>query len=271
MNKKLSDKKSQSIEKIFCAEPDGVISFVGGGGKTSLMFHLANLLVLAGERVLTTTTTNIFVPSPEQSTTLLVDENPETLLQLVASCRRCTSHVTAASVYQSEIGKLKGFDPEHIMAFEKSGLFDWILVEADGAAGRPLKAPAEHEPVIPSNTSVIVAVAGLDVLGKPLSDDFVFRSALAEKLMGLKKGEAVTESALACFFARPATLFKGAPAGLRRLIFLNKADDYKSRGAGRRIAAQLRYSNPAVAETLIVGQALEKITFHSVHSLVQGE
>lgn len=256
------------IEKIFCTEPQGVISFVGGGGKTSLMFHLANLLALAGQRVLTTTTTKIFVPTPEQSDTVLVENDPQAVLRLVSSCRKCSNHITAAATYLVDSCKLKGFSPEDVNVFEKSGLFDWVLVEADGAAGRPLKAPEEHEPVIPSNTTVLVAVAGLDVLGKQLSENYVFRSSLAGKLMALTEGETVTESALVRFFSQPLGPFKDAPSGSRRLIFFNKADDSDLRASAERIARQLRQIRKPVAEAIIVGQALERIMIHSVYSMV---
>lgn len=258
-----------SIEKILCSEQHGVISFVGAGGKTSLMFHLARQLDLSGFRVLTTTTTKISVPTPEQSETVLVDADPRIILLQASACRKTSNHVTAAAAYLSESGKLKGFDPEAIKLFEESGLFDWILVEADGSAGRPLKAPADHEPVIPSNSSVLLAMAGLDAIGKPLSENSVFRSALAGKLMLLTDGETVTESAMARLFANPAGSFKGAPSGSRRFIFLNKADDSKHAAAGARIAELLRKEHTVGVESLIVGQTMEQFTIHSVHSLTE--
>ena len=258
-----------SIEKILCSEPQGVISFVGGGGKTSLMFHLANLLVQSGQRVLTTTTTKIFIPTPEQSETVLVDSDMQTILRQALSCRKCSGHVTAAVGLIPESGKLKGFEPDDINVFKESRLFDWILVEADGAAGRSLKAPAEHEPVIPSATSVLVAVVGLDVIGRTLSDDSVFRSSLAGKLMGLAAGDMVTESALTRFFAQLAGPFKGAPPSCRRFIFLNKADNPERIAVGARIAGTLRRTKGIpVAESVIVGQALDRIRVRAVHSLV---
>ena len=111
------------IEEILCFEPRGVISFVGGGGKTSLMFHLAGLLELSGLRVLTTTTTRIFVPSSEQSETVLVDSDPHTVLHLASTALKYSGRVTAAAVHQSENGKLKGFDPENISSLSADGPF----------------------------------------------------------------------------------------------------------------------------------------------------
>ncbi len=260
-------KSLQSIESIVCSAPSGVVSFVGGGGKTSLMFHLAHQLSRAGKRVLTTTTTKLFVPTPDQSQIVLINVDPEAILSQTPSRLHKSNHITAAAVYLVDSGKLQGFAPESIRIFQESGLFDWILVEADGAARRPLKAPAGHEPVVPSNTTVLVSVAGLEVLGKPLTEELVFRSELAVKLMGLALGEVITESALARLIAHPLGSFKGAPSQARRLIFLNKADSPERRDYGARVAEQLRRIEHPLAEVLIVGQALDGICIHAVHSL----
>lgn len=259
----------QPIEKILLLEPQGVLSLTGGGGKTNLMFHLARQLVQSGKKVLTTTTTKIFVPTAEQSETVLVAADPAMILQQASSYPNATRHITAAAALLADAGKLKGFAPEAIRTFAESGLFDWILVEADGAARRPLKAHAGHEPVIPPTTTVLLAVAGLEVLGEPLSEELVFRSELAGKLMGLAEGETITESALARLLAHPLGPFKGAPPQARRFIFLNKADDPKRREGGDRIAEQLRQMARHLAEALIVGQALDGVCIHAVHPLAK--
>ena len=257
----------QPIEKILFQESHGILSLTGGGGKTSLMFHLAHQLARSGKRVLTTTTTKIFIPTAGQSQTVLIAADPEAILMQASSCRHITSHITAAG-HNLENGKLQGFAPDAIRIFRESGLFDWILVEADGAAGRPLKAPAGHEPVIPPDTSVLLAVAGLEVIGSPLTEELVFRSELAGKLMNLSAGEIITESALARLFAHPRGSFKGAPAQARRFIFLNKADTPLRRHAGAKVAGYLRQIHPPVAEAVIVCQALEEVCIHAVHPLM---
>lgn len=252
---------------ILGLEPRGVMSFVGGGGKTSLMFHLARQLALAGMRVLTTTTTKIFVPTAEQSATLLVARDPQEILEQAATGHGATRHFTAAAERMAEAGKLKGFAREAIATFVRSGRFDWILVEADGAARRPLKAPADHEPVILEETTILIAVAGLEVVGSPLGEELVFRSELAGELMGLSRGERITEQALARLIAHPRGAFKGAPAKSRRFVFLNKADTLVRREAAARVAGELQRLVPQAAEAVIVGQALDGISIHAVHRL----
>ena len=257
------------IERILPLESRGVLSLTGGGGKTSLMFHLARILADAGKKVLTTTTTKIFVPTPLQSKTLLIDRDPQQILSRSAPFLENAGHITAAA-FKYDGTKLKGFAPEAIHQFEDSGLFDWILVEADGAARRPLKAPAEHEPVVPANTSVLIAVAGLEVLGCPLTEDLVFRTELVCERTGLGRGEIISELALARLFEHPLGAFKGGAPQAARFIFLNKADDPRRVEGGRRIAELLRKNSRPVAQALIIGQALESIHVHACHSLGKG-
>ncbi len=256
-----------TIDSILPLASRGVLSLTGGGGKTSFMFHLARLLNAAGKTVLTTTTTKIFHPTASQSETVLIDCEPAEILKQAAGCLERTGHVTAAAERMDSAGKLKGFAPEMIGFFEDSELFDWILVEADGSARRPLKAPAEHEPVIPGNSNIHVAVAGLEVLGRPLTEELVFRAELAGERMGLEERELITEFALARLIAHPLGLFKGAPSRAERYIFLNKADDPARCEAAGRIATLLRQSPRPVAEAVIVGQALESIRVHACHPL----
>lgn len=255
------------IETILFKEPRGVLSLTGGGGKTSIMYHLARLLALSGKKVLTTTTTKIFFPEKDQSAAVIVAADPEVVMQQAASVLGGVCHVTAAAASLAAGDKLSGFPPEVIRTFVSAGLFDWIIVEADGAARRPLKAPAGHEPVIPSVTTVVVAVAGLDVIGKTLSEEHVFRAELAGKLMALDQEEIVTEAALARLLAHPEGGFKGAPNDALRVIFLNKADTAARAAAGDRIAALLSRTVRPVAAALIVGQARERINIHAVHRL----
>ena len=47
-------------------------------------------------------------------------------------------------------------------------LADEILIEADGSAHMPVKAPAEHEPVLFPYMDEVVIVMGAHAIGKPL-------------------------------------------------------------------------------------------------------
>src|SRR5204863_6581863 len=97
-------------------------------------------------------------------------------------------------------------------------------VNADGSSMRPFKAPAEHEPAIPPAAGVVVAMAGLDVLGYPLDDRRVHRPERVAAILGVDLGTPVDERMVARVLASPEGGRKGVPANARYAVLLNKAD-----------------------------------------------
>lgn len=234
----------------------GVVSLVGAGGKTSLMFKLAQELTMAGEPVLTTTTTKIYRPSPEQSAHLILSGSVGGVLEEARAALKHHRHITAAAEKMPGQSKLVGFAPEAVQEIWHSRLFRWILVEADGAAGRPLKAPADHEPVIPACTSRLVGVVGLTGAGKPLNDQWVFRPERFVQLTGLARGATVCEAAIAAALVHEKGIFKNAPAHALRIVFCNQADVPQNFAAGQRIARALIQQQNTGLTRVLIGQTL---------------
>ena len=230
-----------------------MVSLVGSGGKTTLMFRLARELAEAGERVLTTTTTKILKPTEEQSANVVVSADIRDVIKKAEKCLATHPHVTAARGNLVPEGKLTGFDPSEIEQIREAGLFRWILVEADGAAGRPLKAPADYEPVVPACSSLVVGVVGLDGVGQPLGERYVFRPEIFSRLSGLPMGSPVTVESIVCVIEHKEGLFKGCPSEAGRFVLLNKAEDSRTRQAGRRIASILLESGRRGIEKVFIG------------------
>lgn len=208
-----------------------VVSLTGSGGKTTLMFSVASEFVAAGERVLLTTTTKIARHEAFESGHGLVESDPE---RIVEEARRATqtngagrAGATVAFRGHSADGyKLIGFPTETIDQLRDDGHFDRILVEADGSARRPLKAPAAHEPVIPGSTDVLIMVAGLNGLGLPLDEATVFRADRWAALTGAEPGSRIDAASLARVALHQDGLAKGCPERARRVLFLNRSDAY---------------------------------------------
>jgi probable selenium-dependent hydroxylase accessory protein YqeC len=242
-----------SVREHFLPQAGGVVSLVGAGGKTTLMFRLAGELAQNGERVLTTTTTKILWPTEGQSAHVVVSADVRDVIKKAEKCLATHSHVTAGRGNLVPEEKLTGFDPSEIEQIREAGLFRWILVEADGAAGRPLKAPADYEPVVPTCSSLVVGVVGLDGVGQPLDERHVFRHDLFSRISGLPVGSPVTEESIACVIEHPEGLFKGCPAEAGRLVLLNKAEDSRTREAGQRIVSLLSGSGKGRIEKVVIG------------------
>jgi probable selenium-dependent hydroxylase accessory protein YqeC len=213
------------IESSMPSGGAGIVSLVGGGGKTSTLFALARSFADSGLRVLVTTTTRILYPELGSEregrgfapTLLLADPlSRESLDSLRSADRR----VIIGS--QRDGSKLIGILPEAVG--DLAGSFDLVLVEADGSRRLPIKAPAPHEPVVPPSSSVVIGVIGLDALGAPMDEATVYLPELFGPLVGCARGEALAPIHLARLAASPMGLFKGAPADARRVVLLNKAD-----------------------------------------------
>ena len=230
-----------------------MISLAGAGGKTTLMFRLAKELVLQGKKVITTTTTKILEPLSEETVRLIVDSDEKKLQHLVALHLDQDRHLTVARERLGS-GKLQGVSPEVAANLWNSTGADTVIVEADGAAGRPGKAPREHEPVIPSNTTLVIALLGLDAIGRQLNDENAFQPELISKVTGVRVGEKMTGPMLAILMTHREGIFKGAPAGSRVVSFINKIDLPGGLRKGRALAREILNRKHPRIERIVLGQ-----------------
>lgn len=216
--------------------PRGVTALVGGGGKTTLMLQLARELAKSGARVIVTTTTHIF--PPDGIPTL----NPVTQAEAQEALDRDPLICLGKP---AEHGKLSapGLTIDSMVQ-----IADYVLVEADGAKQLPLKAPAAHEPVIPSETKLVVAVAGLDGVDRPIHD-IAFRPERYAALCGKREQDDVTEQDIALVLTHPQGQRKGVSADMRFFVCLNKADDEIRINSARAIAIALEQ---ALVERVII-------------------
>jgi probable selenium-dependent hydroxylase accessory protein YqeC len=217
--------QNEDIAKAFGILP-GITAIVGGGGKTTLMLSLARALSRSGARVIVTTTTHIFPPEDIATT------DPESE-QAAKSALARNNLVCFAS--PAEGGKLAA---PKLSTSTMRTIADYVLVEADGAKRLPLKAPAEHEPVIPAAAELVIAVAGLDGIGQAIAEA-AFRPARYAVLCGKMETDAVTPIDAARVLAHENGQRKGVPANARFAVLLNKADDETRRNIALEIAAEL--------------------------------
>jgi probable selenium-dependent hydroxylase accessory protein YqeC len=136
--------------------------------------------------------------------------------------------------------KLLGVDRSSITGFHQEKLFDYILVEADGSRQRPIKAPADHEPVIPQGTTKAVGVIGLDALGKQIDATAVHRSELFCRLTGKAMGAIIDEDVIARLIIAPQGLFKSVPEGSQRYVVFNKVENSDRQQSARRIIESVK-------------------------------
>jgi probable selenium-dependent hydroxylase accessory protein YqeC len=242
-----------SIKEALDLKSKEVISLVGAGGKTTLMFRLAKELLLAGKKVVTATTTKIMEPSSEETPCLFVQSDEEKLKQLALQHIDQFRHITLARE-RLESMKLKGISPDLVSLLWNSPEIDMMIIEADGAAGRPVKAPREWEPVIPSHTTLVIGLLGVDGVGKELNEENLFQAERISQLTGIPMGGKMTCGGMAILMVHPQGILKGAPHSSRRVAFINKVDVPKGMMWGREIGKEILEKGSPQIERVILGR-----------------
>lgn len=209
----------------FLAEKGRVVSLVGGGGKTTLLYAMARHCAQKGWRVLVSTTTHI--QCPQNGAWAQTDAQ---LAALWAQGRYAVAGTDAPS------GKLTFPLQEQWAAWRPQA--DFVLLEADGAKRLPCKAPAAHEPVLLPESDVVLAVAGLSALGRPLRE-VCFRTEYACALLHTGPETLLTPELL-------AQLMASREGGRRQVgsrtfyVVLNQADTAQRRALGQQTADLLQ-------------------------------
>ena len=243
------------------------ISLVGAGGKSTLFKRLAEELLLKNKRMILTTTTKMFARQLApfiKKGRLIEDHDEETIREsirkyfFIESKRGRLAVIGKKIIEDNGEEKVSGPPPDWLDKWWEDKLADYFLIEADGAAGRSVKAPASHEPLIPLSTTDLIGVIGIDCLGLSLQEENVFRSEIFSRLTGLNLREKVGIEALSLLICHPEGLFKGAPLGCRRHLFINKAENAEDQKRAEELAFQvLKICHRRISD-IIIGAAGQK-------------
>ncbi len=179
-----------------------IITVIGSGGKTTVIYKEAARLRGLGKKVLVTTTTHMRC----EEEYMCLTGRPEDICGLLQAEGYCIAGIPAGktaagsrSALETKGGNSISGQPENkdesedkdggsreASGEEKKGekfgplprdvyvrvceAADVVLVEGDGSRGLPVKYPGAHEPVIPENTTEIWLVTGMWALGQPLGE-----------------------------------------------------------------------------------------------------
>lgn len=249
-------KKGSTIREAFDIRPGEVISLTGGGGKTTLMFAIAKELSAPGGLVITTCTTKMYPPSDSDAPHLFISRDEDEIIDHIRRYGRTFRHMCLAREREDSTGKLKGLEPEVVARLSNQEQVSYTIVEADGAAKRPLKAPdIRYEPVIPQNSSLVVPVAGMDGLGEKLEERVVFRAGIASRLTEIPLGEVVSPEMIATLLIHPLGLTHGSPETAGIIPFLNKTDLPGGASNGRDLACRILEAGHPRVKRVVTGHA----------------
>lgn len=190
------------------------ICLVGGGGKTTVMYELAAAWAACGRKVLVLTSTHILRPADGSFATD------------VPAVQNLWQQGRYAVIGTPEIATGKLTAPLQDLYEALQPQTDVILCEADGSRHHPCKAPAEHEPVLLPDSDIVLAVAGMDALGRPLAQACQ-RPQLAAELLGCSAEKIIDAQMLASLLLSGQGARKNVGARAYYIV-LNKCDLLKA-------------------------------------------
>ena len=256
---------------------------MGGGGKTGALRLLAWELAADGRRVVATTTTAMFLRELSEVGQVVTGS---TLPGLMAGLGQALAEGGAVGVAlgvddQGKAISLPSDWVDRLWVMSAAGSdsdepaggaaaradhfparLDYLLVEADGSRGRPLKVFGADEPQVPDATTTILQVAGLDALGAVLSEGSVHRSDSLASELRVPLGSPITASILeGCLRSQLRSIRRRWPT-TRVVTLLNKAERPEQKVAGLELADRLLRgpvgdegsgTSGAVSDAVVVG------------------
>ena len=235
-----------------------VVSFIGAGGKTSLMVSLGYELAEAGMRVLATTTISMHTYQLDlMPNALPIYTDPD----LISQALNEGQFVFLYTEIQEQ--QVFGVTPEAITHLLDAVDSDVMLVEADYANNLPLKAPLDGEPNIPDETTLIIPVVSLSALGQPIDNAHVYNADAMIARYGFQSGSPIKSPWLAQVLRDAQLGMRGVPDGPRVVAFLNRTPPKGyDRMRARRIA-RLALKSPRL-NGVVLGSVRGAETVHEI-------
>lgn len=230
------------IDALDIKKNNEVISLVEAGGKTSFMYALARELISLQRKVLITTTTHLKKPTEKTYELMILENCPKKAAAKINQIFDTSNTVLWADKEVSD-GKICGLPAESINIVADMNIADNILIEADGAKGLPIKAPTSHEPVIPTKTTIVVGVIGIDALGCRIDNNTVHRPEILSKIVQKPIGGIIDEIVIQKLICSPYGLFKGATEQMKKIVVINKVDNSTILGPAIRLAESIKNTN----------------------------
>lgn len=172
----------------------GLISCVGAGGKSSLLMTLSRELAEDRQRFILTSTTKMFFHQVAPSGPVFTADFSRGWGFVE---KRLGVKGTAAWFRRWRGIKVDGIPAEWVNLLHQGFRDVRILVEADGARRKLIKAPEDHEPSVPELTDLVLGVLSLKALGRKLDTGTAHRLEKVKKLLNKREGDPIGAEDLA--------------------------------------------------------------------------
>ncbi|MCJ8343867.1 MAG: selenium cofactor biosynthesis protein YqeC [Cetobacterium sp.] len=190
-----------------------ILAITGSSGKTTLLFYLAQKLKKFG-KVLVTTTTKIYIPDKKNYDLMFIGD---------MDFNKIENNSITVYGHSLENNKIIGWNPSFLKTISKH--FDYILIEADGSMGKPLKGWKENEPQIPLFVNKTIGLLNPKSLYENIDENIIHRLPLFNEQFN-KNNEKIISEDIFSNYINSNLLFKNSTG--ERFFFFNQVEDFKT-------------------------------------------
>nr|WP_294572857.1 selenium cofactor biosynthesis protein YqeC [uncultured Romboutsia sp.] len=224
-----------------------IITIIGAGGKTSLMFSASSLL-RNDYKVLVTTTTHIYIPDNNLYDKIIMlthfeNENYNNILQ---------NNKNGVYVIGSHIvnnSKIKGLTFD--MLDKITPYFDVVIIEGDGSKEKSLKGWNDNEPVIYPKTTKTIGIVDISSIGIDINEENIHRVDKFLEIINDYSNNKVNIEHLEKLILNEKGLFKFSKG--EKILFINKIEDINKRKNALNIIKDIKNENQSYIDKFVYG------------------
>lgn len=197
----------------------GIVCAVGAGGKKTTLYQLAALN--PGHIGITSTVPIAHFPPTLAAHEVIADAAAIGQAVVEAGAKHRRVAFALPEVKKARHGGLTG---QLICQIYRAAAFDCLLVKADGARMRWIKAPDDSEPLIPPHTATVLPLVSARAIGEPLTEEIAHRPSRVEAIAGVRVGDTLSATHVARLLTSPEGALKNTDRAVVVPI-INMVDD----------------------------------------------
>lgn len=246
---------ANGVDLVDALGADGTVAVVGAGGKKTTLYALGNQL----ERAVVTATVRIPIFDEHVSRVVVTDDPAAAIAD--ADPGDWPLGVVPGREERDGAGRYLGYNPDLVadLGIVAEDDVNAVLVKADGARTRWLKAPGAREPQIPATADTVVAVASARIVGEPLTEEHVHRPERVGEVTGRASGDTVRSEDVARVLASDRGGLKDVPDGATVVVLVNMVDDDRLAAIAKEVATGVRDRSDRVDRIVLASMAESRV------------
>lgn len=228
-----------------------IITIIGAGGKTSLMYSASSLLKNK-YKVLVTTTTHIYIPDKDTYDEMIIlnDFSEKEYYSILENNKNGIYVIGNHIVNNSKIKGLTFDMLDKIVSY-----FDIVIIEGDGSKEKSLKGWKDSEPVIYPKTTKTIGVLDISSIGLDIDEENIHR---VDRFLDITNGycaNKVSIEHLEKVVLNKNGLFKIYKG--EKILFINKVENLNNKINTLNLIESIKCKNKSYIDRYVYGSILK--------------